>query len=110
MPELTRADVKEIMQRANAATKGPWIRFGVRSKLGDESCVAVGPDGCPIAYLPIGSQQKDKYHAEAFKDANFIAHARVDVTTLANAYLAALDQIEYVRDELEQWKEFWRSK
>ena len=68
-------DLTSLEALAKAATPGPWIRFGVRHKIGPESCIAVGQDGAALAYLPIGSQQGDKYSAVAFNDAAFIAAA-----------------------------------
>lgn len=54
-------------------TMGPWQRSGVRVKLGAEDCLQVGPDGFPVAFLPIGKSATD--HAGAIADAALIAAA-----------------------------------
>lgn len=54
-------------------TPGPWQRSGVRVKLGAEDCLQVGPDGFPVAFLPIGKSATD--HAGAIADARLIAAA-----------------------------------
>lgn len=96
---LSPERVAEIRALAEKATPGPWIRAGVRHKIGQESCFAVGPDVNPIAFLPIGSQQRDRFHAEAFKDAAYIA--ALDPQTV----LALLASHEALRAEVERLRE-----
>lgn len=54
-------------------TPGPWQRSGVRVKLGGHDCLAVGPDGFSIAFLPIGNRPFEQ--AGAIADARLIAAA-----------------------------------
>lgn len=54
-------------------TPGPWQRSGVRNKLGEHDCLAVGPDGFSIAFLPIGARPGEQ--AGAIADARLIAAA-----------------------------------
>lgn len=70
------------------ATKGSWQRSGVRVKLGKEDCIAVGPDGSAIAFIPIG--RKPEEHSGAIADAQLIA--------------AAPDLLEALRDMLSGWR------
>lgn len=75
----------ELRSAAEKATKGPWIRAGCRQKL-IEDCLMVGPDTFLIAGIPIG--RTDKSHAEAFRDAGYLA--KVDPGTV----LGLLDEID----------------
>ena len=54
-------------------TPGPWMRSGVRIKLGAEDCLQVGPAGFTVAFLPIGKRPKEQ--AGAIADARLIAAA-----------------------------------
>lgn len=54
-------------------TPGPWQVSGVRVRLGEHSCQAVGPDGFSIAFLPIGRRPDEL--AGALADARLIAAA-----------------------------------
>ena len=80
--------LSEIRERLTGSRKGPWIRSGCRIKLGEESCIPVGPDGYSIAFLPIGYRPAE--HAGALRDADFIAHAPSDVQYLLD-YVAELE-------------------
>ena len=96
---LSPERVAEIRALAEKATPGPWIRAGVRHKIGQESCFAVGPDVNPIAFLPIGSQQRDRFHAEAFKDAAYIAALDPQtVLALLASHAALVAEVEVMRD------------
>lgn len=79
---LQLADLREAAEKA---TKGPWVRSGVRQKL-IEDCLMVGPDTFLIAGVPIGKD--DKSHAGAFRDAGYLA--KVDPTTI----LSILDELD----------------
>lgn len=72
---MTPAELKAIANRAEAATKGPWV---CKVPYADfpEDAVVVGPK-----YGGMGEEM-------AWSDAEFIAHARTDVPKL----------LEYVRD------------
>ncbi len=80
MIEITEEKLREIEEARSKATPGPWIRSGIREKLGQESCICVVAAKEAIAFLPIGSQQNDKYHASAFCDAAYIALMSPDLT------------------------------
>jgi hypothetical protein len=69
-------------------TNGPWQRSGVRIKLGAEDCIRVGPDGFPIAFIPIGKTHEQ--HAGAIADANLIAAAPTLLDALEAVQLAPL--------------------
>lgn len=69
--ELTKEDVQAIGLAASKATKGPWIRSGVRKRMPEEEdCLWIGPDGWAIAGVPIG---KEKDRPGAFSDAGYLA-------------------------------------
>lgn len=86
-------DIPRLRALAQAATPGPWQRSGTRTKLREEDCIGVGPDGACIAFLPIGQPRQ---HAEAFCDAAFIAAASPGVL------LALLDERDRLREALHQ--------
>lgn len=73
-------------------TPGPWQVSGVRVKLGNEDCQAVGPDNFTIAFLPIGRRPHE------------LAGALADARLLA----AAPDMLEALRNTLSLLKVFTR--
>ena len=84
---LTDEELLKLKALAKEATPGPWIRFGVRMKLGGEDCLRVGRDDFPLAFLPIGREHQ---HAGAFNDAGFIAAANPStVTAMVEELLAS---------------------
>ena len=84
---MSAADrLNEIEARANAATKGPWHRYGTWPY---EVYAPREPDGGPY----IASMTGDDGHNES--NAEFIAHARTDVPAL----VAALRAVQEVLDK-----------
>lgn len=72
-PDGSYIDLNELSQLATKAQKGPWTRSGVRQKLSAECITVAGSDGVPFVGLPVG--RTDLCHAEAMRDAAFIAGA-----------------------------------
>lgn len=73
----------QIGARANAATKGTWTRMGT----GDECYIIVQESGDELAPFNDYTENHDLTDA----DADFIAHAHVDVPALVAALRAALE-------------------
>lgn len=87
---LTDARLKEIEERANAATKGPWVgdETGIEARV-DESGNPAGEDAqgyriIGITHPPLGPDNDE----EAAANGVFIGHARTDIPDL----IAALRQ------------------
>jgi hypothetical protein len=76
----------------------PWIRSGVRYKLGSEDCIMIGPDGFMIAAFPIGRNPKD--HASAFCDAGFTVEA-------VNSHSALQARVEELEEALKFYADAW---
>ena len=75
MTDPTGLDLDALAALCEAATAGPWIRSGVRQKLGDADCLRVGRDpDFMLAFIPIGHTYE--HAAGAMNDAAFIAAAR----------------------------------
>jgi hypothetical protein len=88
----------EIIEGCEGVTPGPWIRHGVRRKIGTQDYLMVGPDGSPIAAFPTGFDPSD-----AFRDAAHLA--RLDPQTvhaLATELLAARKEIAGLREGLQR--------
>ena len=94
--------LKEIQDRADAATEGPWSShaFGYSGE-GEPSSIVVHHDkfnwqavrdGEFVASMP-------RWDAQESDDAEFIAHARADVPRLVEALRRVLDQVTEWRDE-----------
>ena len=88
---MTEDELREIEERANAATAGPWVQSGetwdgdatggvwVRLNGGSTDDVYDG-----VAFVSRWEDRGKPDHAQSqdFQDAAFIAHARADVPTL----------------------------
>lgn len=70
----------------SANTPGPWQVFGVRQRLVNEDCQRVGPDGCAIAFLPIGRDLPG-----ALADARLIA-AAPELLAIVERFALATDE------------------
>lgn len=98
---LTDEETKQIRERLEKATPGPWIRSGVRLKQIIEDTIWVGPDDFKIIALPIGRTAKQQ--AEALRDGDFIAHARTDLPLLLASYDALIARVKELEDGLRPW-------
>lgn len=77
---VTKAYLKEVRQRCEAATRGPWVSI-VEGR--DQECA-----DSVIIRGPLDDREEDLYiHGGTIADQDFIAHARQDITIL-------LDEIE----------------
>lgn len=100
-PSSGALDVKEIRDRTEKATPGPWIRRGVRHKIGPEEFLVVGPDGKnEVAFLSVGSQRGYKFQPDALRDGDFIAHARTDIPALLKELDRLTTELERAREAL----------
>ena len=83
---MTAADrLNEIEARANAATEGPWI-------------VAIYKNECKV------ETKRERWHVASYaspEDAEFIAHARTDVSDLVAALRAVLDLHRESRNDVD---------
>lgn len=98
---------EELRRLAEIADPSPWVRCGVRYKFGGEDCFAVGPDGNPIAFFPIG--RTDAEHTLALRSAEFAARARKDVPDLLSALVAATARAEAAEAEAKRLREWLSS-
>lgn len=87
----------EIKERAERATKEPWVRFAVRKRIGGAHFIAVGPENLPIILVPTGTLAESQH--EALIDATFIANARSDVPFLL-AEIERLNSCKVARNSL----------
>lgn len=72
------------------ATQEPWMRSGVRQKLGDEDCLRIGPDGFALAFLPIGARPHEQ--AGAIADADYIVALHNAFPDLAQALRESMER------------------
>ena len=86
---MSELDLDAIQQRADAATQGPWVAAHERNDEGDwyDAAITFKDDRWPDKPQELGFAQ---YQAE---DAEFIAHARIDIPTL-------IAEVRSLRDEL----------
>ncbi len=84
MSELTDAQVKEMLERAERATPGPWRReYDNSDNAGGGQWEDVGP---ARIWWPYGKPERG---AQAANDCSFIAAAREDVPMLCRELLEA---------------------
>jgi len=88
---LTKEQIREIEDRCNAATKGPWESFiEGRDHLGGDSMIRTGgmDSDSPDLYIYDGTDA----------DLDFIAHARQDIPLL----IAEIRRLQTIIDNASQ--------
>lgn len=90
------SELKEIEDRANAASPGPWLYSARRHEV---DTAQIGLDGLVYDYKLIGSVEPELY-LMSDEDGQFIAHSRQDIPAL----IAEIRRLQALLDERNQPK------
>lgn len=90
------SELKEIEDRANAASPGPWLYSARRHEV---DTAQIGLDGLVYDYKLIGSVEPELY-LMSDEDGQFIAHSRQDIPAL----IAEVRRLQALLDERNQPK------
>lgn len=82
-----REALKEIVEKLDGVTAGPWIQSGVRQNI-NANCIMVGPENFLIVAVPCGAND----HASALRDARHIARCDPDTMRAIAQLVKELDR------------------
>ena len=116
-PPLTEDELREIRERSEKATAGPWRVTALEEHY--HSGMGCTPDGCPghpgaqgtWVEGPKLDEYGDSYEGEEYDqacaDARFIAHSRTDVIRLLDTIKADRAEIGRLEQSRDAFKETW---